>query len=94
VGTIVKGGGEGARGQSEGYRKPLEIVHQLGEGYGETGRFDEALLRELAKPERFPKILGPVFKLFLKTKMATSYWDEQLKENGAYERRFARPYAE
>jgi hypothetical protein len=94
VGTIVKGGGEGARGMPDQYRKPFEILYQLGKAFGERGQFDEALLQELAKPERFPRILGPFFRVFLKTKMATSYFDDQLKENGAYEQRFARPYAE
>jgi hypothetical protein len=93
TGTIVKGGGEGARMAPHGYRKSFDTLYQLGVMFGETGRFDEALLQELAKPERFPKILGPVFKVFLKTKMATSYFDNQLRENGAYEQRFARPYA-
>jgi hypothetical protein len=94
VGTIVKGGGEGARAAPDSYRKPFEILYQLGRSFGETGEFDEALLKELAKPERFPKVLGPVFKVFLKSKMATSYFDNQLRENGAYEQRFARPYAQ
>jgi len=35
-----------------------------------------------------------IFQLFLKTRLATSYWDNQLRENGVYEKRFARPYAE
>ena len=93
TGTIVKGGGEGARVAPDSYRKPFEILRQLGVTFGQTGQFDEALLCELAKPERFPKILGPVFKVLLRTKMGTSYFDNQLVENGAYERRFARPYA-
>jgi len=94
VGTIVKGGGEGARVMPDRYGKPFEMFYQLGVTFGETGQFDEALLQKLAKPERYPKILWPLFQLFLKTKLATSYWDNQLKGNGAYERRFARPYAE
>lgn len=94
VGTIVKGGGEGARVMPDRYGKPFEILYQLGVTFGETGQFDEALLQKLAKPERYPKILGPLFQLFLKTKLATSYWDNQLKGNGVYEKRFARPYAE
>jgi hypothetical protein len=93
-GTIVKGGGEGARVMPDSYRKPFDILYQLGRGFGETGQFDEALVQELAKPERFPKILGPVFKVFLKSKMATSHFDNQLRKNGAYEQRFARPYAD
>jgi hypothetical protein len=94
VGTIVKGNGEGARYGGASYRRPFEILRQLGVSLSERGELDESLLNELAKPERFPKVLGPVFRVFLSTKMATSYWDNQLKENGAYEERFARPYAQ
>ena len=94
VGTIVKGGGEGALVMPDQYRKPFEIFYQLGVTFGETGQFDEALLQKLAKLERYPKILGPLFQLFLKTKLATSYWDNQLRENGVYKERFDRPYAE
>lgn len=95
VGTIVKGGSEGVRKMpEEATRKLFEAFYQLGETFGKTGQFDEALVRKLARPERYAKILGPLFQLFLKTKLATSIWDNQLKENDAYERRFARPYAE
>jgi multimeric flavodoxin WrbA len=94
TGTIVKGGGEGVRSMPpEKNRRLFETLHQLGESYGNTGRFDPTLLAKLAKPERFPKIMAPLFKVFLKTKVANMYWDNQLKENGAYERRFARPCA-
>ena len=94
AGTIVKGNGEGVRlTPPEKNRKLFEALQQLGATYGQTGQFDPALLEALAKPERFPKITVPLFKLLLKTKVANMYWDNQLKENGAYERRFARPYA-
>lgn len=95
VGTIVKGGSEGIRRMpEEATREIFEAFYHLGETFGKTGQFDEAVVRKLARPERYAKILGPLFRLFLKTKMATSIWDNQLKENDAYERRFARPYAE
>lgn len=94
VGTIVKGGGEGARVRPKAYRKAFEGFRQLGECYGETGQFDQDLLHRLAQPERFSKVLGILLQLMSKTKLGTSYFDVQLKENGAYERRFARPYAE
>jgi hypothetical protein len=74
--------------------RPLfQALHQLGESYGNTGRFDPVLLEKLAKPEHFPKWMAPAFQVLLKTKIANMYWDNPLKENGAYERRFARPYA-
>ncbi len=94
VGAIVKGGVEGVRVRPDKANRDLfEAFYQLGRIFGETGQFDTALLHELAQPERYPRILGPLFQLFLKTKLATSYWDGQLRENGAYEERFARPYA-
>jgi NAD(P)H-dependent FMN reductase len=94
-GTIVKGNGEGVRSMPpEKNRKLFETLQQLGATYGQIGRFDPALLEKLAKPERFPKWMTPVFRVFLKTKMANMMWDNQLKENSAYERRFVQPYAQ
>ena len=49
---------------------------------------------QIAKPERFPLILGPFFKAFLKTKMSHSYFDNMLVENDAYEKRNDRPLLE
>lgn len=79
------GGGPGNSNLGFNYRPSL---------YRQTGQFDPALLARLARPERFPKWMVPVFKLLLKTKIANMFWDNQFKANGAYERRFARPYAQ
>jgi multimeric flavodoxin WrbA len=93
VGTLVKGGAEGVRFIPPDANPPLfDTLHQLGEAFGKTGQFDSTLVRQLAKPERFPRVLAPAYKLMLRTKAATSYWDNQLEENGAYENRFAQPY--
>lgn len=95
AGTIVKGNGEDVRSMPpEKNRRLFETLHQLGKVYGNTGWFDPTLLEKLAKPERFPKITLPLFRLLLKTNIANMPWDNQLKKNGAYERRFARPYAQ
>lgn len=94
LGTIIKGNCEPLRLQPQMYRKVLEAFQQLGKTFGETGQFDEPSLRKLAEPERFSTILRFLMQLMYKTKMGTSYFDGMLKENGAYEKRFARPYAE
>jgi len=47
---------------------------------------------QLAQPECYPVYLAPVFRVFVRLPVATSYWDSQLKENGVYEQRFARPF--
>jgi hypothetical protein len=95
TGTIIKGGGEGIRDTPAGRNKELfASFHQLGKTFGETGRFDEDLVRKLAEPERLPRLFTLVFALLARTRIATSYWDKQLKENDAFEKRFARPYEE
>jgi multimeric flavodoxin WrbA len=95
IGTIVKGGGEGTRQRPPKANQALfDTLHQLGEGFGRTGRLNPTLLQELAKPERFPKIAVPILKLMAKTPIAQLWWNQQLKANDAYAQRFARPYGE
>jgi hypothetical protein len=91
LGTIVKGGCEGARMMPD-ESKLFVSLQQIGATWGRTGAPNGELLAALAKPERFPRWLGPLFQILLKTKLGRQYWDQQLKESGAYERRFARPY--
>ena len=93
LGTIIKGNCELVRVQPKQYRKLFDSFRQLGKSFGETGRFDEALAHQLAQPAKFPAYMRLLFRLLWKTGLGTGYWDGQLKENDAYERRFARPYA-
>ncbi len=95
MGTLIKGGGEGTRQRPPKANQALfETLNQLGEALGRTGRLDPTLLQELAKPERFSRFAVPVLKLMAKTPFAKMWWNQQLKENGAYAQRFARPYVE
>jgi multimeric flavodoxin WrbA len=94
LGTIVKGGVEGVQIMPDNMTRQLYTgLRQIGQTFAQTGRFDPDLLRTLAQPEWYPPYLAPVFKLFVKTPLATFYWDGQLKKNGVYDQRFARPYA-
>jgi hypothetical protein len=93
LGTIVKGGGEGVRMMPEDKNAKLfEVLQGLGKEFAKTGQLDPDLLSIVAGVERFPKFMSPIFKLFLRLPIASSYWDSQLKENGIYEERFAQPY--
>jgi multimeric flavodoxin WrbA len=95
LGTAVRGGGEGTRMMPpEANRRLFESLHALGAGLASQGRFDPEALQRMVQPERFPAILGPVFRVFLRTQIAHSYFDNMLKDNGAYERRFAKPFVE
>ena len=93
LGTIVKGNGEGTRIMpDEMNRKLFENLQALGRGLAEKGQLDPEILAQIAKPERYPRILGPIFKAFLRTKMSHSYFDKMLVENDAYDKRNDRPY--
>jgi multimeric flavodoxin WrbA len=95
LGTIVKGGGEGTRLRpAEANQNLFENLQALGQGIHESGRLDPDILQSLAQPEKFPRILGPVYRVFLKTKMAHRYFDGMLDQNNAYDRRNDQPFIE
>lgn len=95
AGTIVKGGCEGVRFMPEKMnRKLFTGLESLGQDLGKTGQFDPNKLRKLARPERFPRFLAPLFKLVLKHPSMQRYWNMQLTKNGAFDQRFARPFKE
>jgi multimeric flavodoxin WrbA len=94
LGTIVKGGGEGTRVMPpEATRSLFENLRTLGAGLAASGRLDPSILQAIAKPEKFPAILGPVFQVFLRLPVAHTYFDNMLKQNDVYEQRFAKPFA-
>ncbi len=93
LGTIVKGNGEGVRIMPpEMTRDLFEGLQALGAGLARDGRLDREILARVASPERYPAYLGPVFQIFLRLPFAHSYFDDMLKKNNAYKRRFARPF--
>jgi multimeric flavodoxin WrbA len=93
LGTIVKGNGEGVRIMPpEMTRNLFEDLQALGAGLRRDGRLEPEILAHVSNPERFPAYLNPVFQIFLRLPIAHSYFDDMLKKNCAYERRFARPF--
>ncbi len=93
LGALIKGGGEGIRLMPDTMnRKLFDQLIALGQSLKETGQFAPDAVQKLAKPERYPAYLIPVFKLLVKTPFLATYWDNQLKENGVYEQRFAQPF--
>ena len=93
LGTVVKGNGEGVRSMPpEATRSLFGALQAVGTCLAESGRFDPAALKDIAQPEKFPVILGPIFKVFLRLPAAHGYFDEMLKKNGVYAKRFRRPF--
>lgn len=87
-GTVVRGGVEGIRAlPAKMTRKLFKSFYELGKSFGETGEFDEQIVRRLAQPERLTKFQFWVFKL-----LGHNYWNSMLKKNNAFEKRFDKPY--
>jgi hypothetical protein len=93
-GTIVKGGVEGIQVKPPWMTRRLyERFYDLGETFGRSGELDPMMLRQLARPERLSLPMRLLYRLLDLTGVSGSYWNWMLKKNGAYDQRFARPYA-
>ena len=93
LGTIVKGNGEGVRVMPDEMNRSLfESLQSIGKGLAAGKPFSAAPLSSIAKPERFPAILWPVFKIFIHLPVAHGYFDRMLRENNAYDLRNRQPF--
>lgn len=89
-GVIRKGGGEGLRSLKPGkLEKARAPFRELGRQYGVSRTMDPALLEKLAGPPRIPRLLLRPILWFV----GKVFWDRELKRNGAFADRKARPYA-
>ena len=52
----------------------------------------DPLLPVVGGIEGYPRILGLAFIVTLQTSTASWYWDNQLKIDGVYDKRFAQPF--
>jgi hypothetical protein len=92
LGTAIKGGVEGlqmrpVQAQEKMIQPMVEVIRTL----VSEGKFSPTEIRQLGMPVRFGKVIEILFKLLGK-KSINSYWDQKLKANDAYEKRFDRPY--
>jgi multimeric flavodoxin WrbA len=95
LGVIARGNSEAIRLMPESSnRKTYSLLQQLGQEFGQTGRLDPVLLKQVAGLERVPTLLIPLLHLAMKVPYTNFYWDMLLKQNNAVERRFYRPYEE
>lgn len=93
TGCAVKGGIEGTRMMPQFMtRKIFNSFYEIGRIYGNSGRFNEELLKKLAKPEHLSLLSRLFFRFAMLTGMAHIYWNKQLKKNKAFEKRFDKPY--
>jgi len=95
AGTIVRGGGEALQAMPEqASRRLWGQLQGLGLSLAQNGEFDPGLLAAVARTERFSQVRAAAMKAALTLPLSQFYWNGQLKQNGAWEKRFATPYAE
>jgi len=89
LGTAIKGGVEGLRMRPvKVQEKKFEPMVKAIVNLVREGKFDLTDIRQLAMPVRFGKGVAIIVKLFAKMGALNTYWDQQLKENHAYDKRF------
>lgn len=94
-GTIIKGGVEGIQMKPEKANKQFfSEMESIGRTYASKGIMDLNLKKEYEKSEYLSKASQLLFSLFSLTGLTNYYWDFNLKKNGAYKKRFAKPYTE
>ena len=93
LGTVLKGGVEGIQIMPAPMTKKLfNQFEMLGEYFGQNETFDQKIMNELRKPYTFTRLHVWVFNFLSRIGLTNFYWNSNLKKNGAYENRFAKPY--
>lgn len=94
LGTIIKGGTEGIQIMPGWMTKKLfGKVYSLGVYFAKHQGFDRRIINQLAKPFKLSVFRRGMLQIMSKTGMANMYWNTNLKKNKAFEKRFARPFA-
>ena len=91
LGVVVMGGSEALQVAPDGYfGKRVGALKSIGQNIADNTEIDADTLKIIARMERYSKATLAMMK-FMPTDM---YWNSQLKKNGVYDERCARPYGE
>lgn len=92
-GIMIKGGVEGIRMRPDKANKKLFYqMETVGKTYASKGIMDLTLKQEYEKSAYLSKGAQFLFTVLSWTGLTNFYWDYNLKKNGAYQNRFAKPY--
>lgn len=95
IGTAIKGGVEGIKIQPKWVtKKYLSLFFDLGQHLALDWELEENTIERLAQPKHLAGSRLLLTKFFIKTSLANFYWNSQLKENKAFDKRYAKPYSE
>jgi hypothetical protein len=70
----------------------FSLFENLGKKFADNETFDEDIMAQLAKPYELSKSQIVLYKFLSKLGVLNFYWNMNLKQNDAYERRFDQPY--
>ncbi len=92
-GTLIKSGMEALQMKPDEANKGLYAkLHTLGETYVTEGQISMTA-RELLESKPFiSTAIKTIYKILKTTGITNFYWNMQLKKNGAFDKRFDRPY--
>lgn len=93
IGTAIRGGVEGLQ------LRPIKAQDKMIEPMSESivklvdeGKFNPTMIHQLAAPVYFGKGTIILIKLLSRLGLINFFWNQQLKGNDAYEKRFDRPF--
>lgn len=94
LGTAVKGGVEGIQIMPAWMTKKIrKNFFTLGRNFNAMGALDRKIIKKLSPREHLSKIHLFIQRLLQNTQFNNFYWNGLLKENNAFDQRFAAPYA-
>ncbi len=95
LGTIIKGGIEGIQIMPRFMTKKLfGRFKELGEYFAKNEAFSTEIQEKLRKPFKMSPVRRFLFGVFTKTGLTNFYWNSNLKKNGAFSKRFDKPFEE
>jgi NAD(P)H-dependent FMN reductase len=93
LGTVIKGGVEGIQIMPPSMTKNLfSNFEKLGQYFAATGKFDPEIIKKLKKPYQLNFLRLLTLRMMIMLGLSNFYWNMKLKENKAFEKRFAQPY--
>lgn len=93
VGTVVRGGIEGIRIMPPGMTKKIRMLFQaMGSSLARDWTVDPSVIQSLGKPYKLGLAMRILFRLLMPTGLTNMYWNMNLKQHGAFRRRFDAPY--
>lgn len=93
--VVIMPGSEGFRLMPEKMiKKKKEAISQLGASFRHNAPLNQNIIAKLQKRERFDKISVLLINITNKLNLTNFYWNQNLKANNAYEKRFDAPYSD